>query len=477
MALSCPPNCIKGTPLWSLYDVTDTNPEFCLFESVVGEFTDISGFPVLYYRAKSNMDRLYGEDSNQDFYEPVQTKLYYEPTDEPNIIDMFGIRSDETLQYSLLPKSIFTRDVGGSINGIPATISNAVSGSNYNSGMKVPTTGGTGTGMYVDITTSSGGVTKIVINSFNKGFGYTVGDVITITGGDENATFTVASVTTADIGPMAGDVIKTLWNNRNYEIVDIGSEQSIFQGKKLVWEFILRPYRFSEQSDKAEEIHRSSVGYTQIYIYPDGLFADITYSNGTEVLKVDVTTLDVELDGLECGRSYLRNPDGSYDLLEPEIVQEDDIFPHPTYEDTQKPFETKPVLVYGDNEWVEIESNKIDDYGDIDGLMFAFSEAIPIKYGSSVDTTITQSDVDDFTLFNALDGESYHIEMNVVSSYLYIVIPVSFNDVVFTVNGLSVLFEESTANFLMDGDSYTCTVFKSQYQVNGNVVIEMMPEA
>ena len=370
MSTVCPPNCIKGTPLWNLYDITDTNPEFCLFESIVGEYTDIAGFEVMYYRAKSKMDRLYGEDSNQDFYDAVKTKLYYEPTDEPNIIDAFGIRSDETLEYSLIPKVNFTRDVGGTIVGVPETINNAVGGTNYITKELVSTTGGTGIDLMVNVIATDGVVTNIKINSFNKGSGYVVGDTITINGGDDNSTFQISNITTSEISPMAGDVIKTLWNNRNYEVVDIGAEQAIFQGKKLVWEFILRPYRFSEQSLIAEEIHRSEVGWTQIYIYPDGLFADVTYPDGTVAMKVPIIDLGLDMSMFDCGSTYKRNPDGSVDLLLPAIVVEEDKNPHPTYEGTGEILEDKAVDNYGDNSWVEVESNRIDDYDDLDDIMF-----------------------------------------------------------------------------------------------------------
>lgn len=371
MAITCPPNCIKGTPLWSLYDVTDTNPEFCLYDSVVGEYTDIAGFPILYYRAKSKMDRLYGEDSNQTYYDPVETKLYYEPSDEPNVIDMFGIRSDETLEYSLIPKSTFTRDVGGSVQGVPTSLTSAVGGSGYTPKQSVLTTGGTGEGLRVDIVTTNGAVTNVKINSFNKGFGYLTGDVITISGGNGNATFTIGSTGTEDIGPMPGDVIKTLWNDRNYELVDIGAEQSIFMGKKLVWEFILRPYRFSEQSLAAESIHHSKVGWTYIYIYPDGEFADVTYADGTEVSMVPVDTLGIDLSELECGYKYNRNEDGSIELLEEELVTPtlDD---EGNYQDTGKKLKDKSSKTYGDDAWIEVESDKIDNYGDVDTKMFGF---------------------------------------------------------------------------------------------------------
>jgi len=366
---TCPPNCIKGTPLWSLYDVTENNPAYCMYESVVGEYTDIAGFPVQYYRAKSKMDRLYGEDANQNYHDPVTTKLYYEPSDEPNMIDMMGIRSDETLEYSLIPKSTFSRDIGAVISGVPQTIGGAIGGTGYLTKNQVSTTGGTGTGLVVDITTSNGSVTSIKLDSFNKGSGYVIGDTITIVGGDSNASFIISTTTTSDITPMAGDVIKTLWNNRNYEIADVGAEQSIFMAKKLVWEFILRPYRYSEQSLMAEQIHTGKVGWTQIHISPDGLTADLIYANGDEMTYVPVSTLDIDVGSLDCGSTYKKNDDGSYDLLETEVYVEDDKDPHPTYEDTGIPLEDRSTDTYGDNDWVEVESDYIDNT-DLDNILF-----------------------------------------------------------------------------------------------------------
>ena len=54
--------------------------------------------------------------------------------------------------------------------------------------------------------------------------------------------------------PKPGDVIQTIWNDRSYEIADVHEEENIFQLKKLVWNFVLRPYRFSEQSTDANQI-------------------------------------------------------------------------------------------------------------------------------------------------------------------------------------------------------------------------------
>jgi len=99
----------------------------------------------------------------------------------------------------------------------------------------------------------------------------------------------------AGYDPKPGDVIQTLWNERSYEIVDVGAEGSIFQLKKLVWELILKPYRVSDQSESA---------------------MDISYD-------IDSTL-------------------------------------------------SQPLTAYGDNEWIEDESNDIDLYSDVDSSIYGF---------------------------------------------------------------------------------------------------------
>lgn len=78
--------------------------------------------------------------------------------------------------------------------------------------------------------------TKIVYEPTNESevlnaFGFSSDDVIT-------AMMITKSVFSRDISydypPKVGDVIKTLWNNKQYEIVDVGAESKIFQGKKMV---------------------------------------------------------------------------------------------------------------------------------------------------------------------------------------------------------------------------------------------------
>ena len=60
--------------------------------------------------------------------------------------------------------------------------------------------------------------------------------------------------------PKPGDVITTAWNDRAYEIVDVHEEAKIFHLNKMIWGFILRPFRFSATDE---------VGFTDGMISPD----------------------------------------------------------------------------------------------------------------------------------------------------------------------------------------------------------------
>lgn len=216
---------------WNLFD-QENNNEQQMFSDLLVEFTDIGGFPIKYYISLAKMDRLFGEDPSNDYAEPVTTKLVYEPTDETSILDSFGFQGNDTIQYAMISKQMFERDIG--------------------------------------------------------------------------PTFLTYSPS-ATIQPMVGDVITTLWNSRNYEIVDLGSEEKIFQGKKHIWEFILRPFRFSNESTKSKEIHL------------------------TDNVD-DIQIIEDENDG---------NGVNEY-----------------------------PEVKLGDNEWVENESDTIDNYNDVDKKIF-----------------------------------------------------------------------------------------------------------
>lgn len=74
-------------------------------------------------------------------------------------------------------------------SGIPTAISITEAGTGYTTGTGVTTTGGTGTGLTLDITAAGGLVTDVDIDT--AGTGYKVGDVIVIDGGNDDAEITV----------------------------------------------------------------------------------------------------------------------------------------------------------------------------------------------------------------------------------------------------------------------------------------------
>lgn len=170
------PGYLDNIPTWDMHDLRD-NVEYDLFESLVAEFTDISGIVIDYYILDPVVERqadiLYGETTRTAYLPPLQSKLIYEVTEEVTMTNTFGINSQEMIQYAAMPKITFSRDIS------------------------------------------------------------------------------------AGYQPLPGDVIVTHWNNRAYELVDVGEEEKIFQLKKMVWSFIVKPFRFSEQSDSARDVTES----------------------------------------------------------------------------------------------------------------------------------------------------------------------------------------------------------------------------
>ena len=82
--------------------------------------------------------------------------------------------------------------VGQAMDGALTLGAVSAGGATYVTATNVATTGGTGTGLTLDITAVAGAVTAVAIN--NPGNSYTALDAITITGGDGAATTTVASI-------------------------------------------------------------------------------------------------------------------------------------------------------------------------------------------------------------------------------------------------------------------------------------------
>ena len=53
----------------------------------------------------------------------------------------------------------------------------------------------------------------------------------------------------AGYNPKPGDVLVTPWNTRAYAVVDVSEEAKIFQLKKMIWGFVLKPFRFSASDE------------------------------------------------------------------------------------------------------------------------------------------------------------------------------------------------------------------------------------
>lgn len=208
---------------WSMYDIDPNNPEHRLFESNLCEITDISGFPLEYRLLLPENDWLWGEDPNSRLSYPSYVKGIYAPETETNLLDMFGLTSDDTLQFISIPKAIFNRDLGM---------------------------------LYTD----------------------TIGP-------------------SAFIQPRVGDVIKTIWNNRNYEIVNISEENNIFMASKFVWDLIVKPFRFSEQSDEHREFHNGLPDDPFESIIP-GPSGDVIQNNYATELFGDNEEIDRESDSI-----------------------------------------------------------------------------------------------------------------------------------------------------------------------------------
>jgi len=98
-------------PTWNLYDLTD-NPDHQLAESLVAEFTDITGIACTYYRRDPSVppDQLYGETQNAEYLEGKETKIIYDVGDVPTVYSMFGMLATDSI-IAHIPQSVYRRDV------------------------------------------------------------------------------------------------------------------------------------------------------------------------------------------------------------------------------------------------------------------------------------------------------------------------------------------------------------------------------
>jgi hypothetical protein len=105
--------------------------------------------------------------------------------------------------------------------GVVESLKSLVGGTGYDEGTNVATTGGTGSGLTVDITVDGGIIQTAIIN--NRGTGYTADDVLTITGGNADATVTVDTVT----NPLTVTVLE---NTLSGAIAWTNPSAGVFQG-------------------------------------------------------------------------------------------------------------------------------------------------------------------------------------------------------------------------------------------------------
>lgn len=90
------------------------------------------------------------------------------------------------------------------IGGLADAVDIIDGGTGYSDALGVATTGGTGTGLTVDITQVAGVITVVTIA--NTGADYLVGDIITITGGGADATIEITAVLSDDFTNVGASV-------------------------------------------------------------------------------------------------------------------------------------------------------------------------------------------------------------------------------------------------------------------------------
>jgi hypothetical protein len=162
-----------------------------------------------------------------------------------NIVTITGGGVNATVRLNTVTKishgTTLVADVEAYLIGGVNTTGTLVGGTGYNTFVNVPCTGGSGTGCLIDImdVSPTGAILDFQIDS--TGFGYTVGNVLTITGGTTPATFVVTSVFNGEVKSIdwvdaginweVGDVFLVAGGNNNCFI------QLIYVGKGDLTEY------------------------------------------------------------------------------------------------------------------------------------------------------------------------------------------------------------------------------------------------
>jgi type II secretory pathway pseudopilin PulG len=162
--------------------------------------TPASTYPVSLTEAKSHLKvDTTADDTYIESIIKAATQLSEEYTNRffiDTVIEQYAssFAELETLFKSKVSAVSYVKYYPSGTTTIPSSVTLTNAGSGYANGFTydVATTGGTGSGLIVDIKGASNEVTTVTINT--PGSGYSLNDVITITGGDGNATFTISSL-------------------------------------------------------------------------------------------------------------------------------------------------------------------------------------------------------------------------------------------------------------------------------------------
>lgn len=162
--------------------------------------------------------------------------------------------------------------------GVVTTGSLVTLGTSYTTATGVTTTGGAGSGLVLDIVADINGEITIA-NIFNGGTGYVLNDVVLINGGDNNASFTVATVN--------GGVITSAVVNASGTGYSIGDVLTIAGGSA-----IYTVATVTNNTEIADEVATNNTiadltfaVTNNIYARDNGVFAGNT-SNGTDGFEV-----------------------------------------------------------------------------------------------------------------------------------------------------------------------------------------------
>jgi len=137
-------------------------------------------------------------------------------------------------------------------------------GTSYTSATGVTTTGGSGSGLTLDVTDNgSGGILSVAVNY--PGSGYQVGDIVTIDGGNSDATITIASVINASLDNY--DEIK-IYHPNGTQIDSIGKFDLIISTQ--LYPLIPNPGEYYVYND-----YDNILGYDEFYMNGGGTASQI----------------------------------------------------------------------------------------------------------------------------------------------------------------------------------------------------------